>query len=84
MHQNDRIQNPDAHKLYPKKTNQMPLILLLCSSSILALGSCLLADRRRLKLNRYLKIIMLVLFILNCIILLSYAFGYIAGDLDKS
>jgi len=66
------------------KTTQMPIILLLSSSSILALVSCLLADKRKQRLNRYLKIIMLVLIILNCIILLSYTFGYITGYFSRS
>jgi len=61
----------------------MNIFLLINSSSILALGSSLLADRGKNKLNKHLKIIMLSLIILNSILLLAYGAGYTVGYLSR-
>jgi len=61
----------------------MNITLLLSTSSIISLKTNLLADRRKKKLNKHLKIVMLLLITLNFILLLSYAAGYITGYLSS-
>jgi len=61
----------------------MNLFLLINSTSILALGSSLLADKGKNKLNKHLKIVMLGLIILNTMYLFAYGAGYIVGYLSK-